>query len=598
MTAKLKISTTLSLPLDFVTSTQAILAQKGKGKTYAASVEAEELLDAQQQVVIIDPTDAWWGLKSSPDGRSAGYSIPVFGGDHADLPLEVAAAEQLAAAIVSERFSAIICTANFSKGEEIRFMWAFLEKLYRLNREAMHLFVDEADIFAPQKPMGVDESRVCGAMDSLVRRGRKKGIGVTLISQRAQVINKNVLSQIDQLVALGMNHPLDLDAVEDWVKRHDTKKAGPSMIASIPSLPRGDAWVWNPTADILKRVTIRERRTFDSGATPKPGEKARTAKVLAPIDIKRLGETLSAAAIEAKANDPRELKAKIVRLEAERAQLAAGSIDVKEPKPKPAITDAQLARLEAIAKRLDARAESAQAAAGALGDVVSDLQEAARVIRVAVEPRASTPTAAPIQRWQPPRAMPQAPRPTATPPPPRFDASSRTLTAVSPPFERSKEPAPGVTGGLRRILVALAQRPGGLTNRQIGIRAGLSSQSGTFSTYISRARGEGWIADGGDLRQITAKGLSALGDYDPLPTGPALAAFWLREMGDSGAARILRALIDSYPEELTHEETGKRAALSHQSGTFSTYVSKLRGLELVAGGRQRQRLRAADELFA
>jgi DNA helicase HerA-like ATPase len=54
---KLKISPTLSLPLAaFVTSTQAILAKKGSGKSYTASVEAEELLEARQQIVAIDPT--------------------------------------------------------------------------------------------------------------------------------------------------------------------------------------------------------------------------------------------------------------------------------------------------------------------------------------------------------------------------------------------------------------------------------------------------------------------------------------------------------------------------------------------------------------
>ena len=109
---KLKISDTLQLPIEFVTSTQAILAVKGAGKTYTASVQAEELLELGQQTVIIDPTGAWYGLKSSADGQRPGFSIPIFGGEHADVPLPVfrrgkdeeasqfAAGETLAAAIV------------------------------------------------------------------------------------------------------------------------------------------------------------------------------------------------------------------------------------------------------------------------------------------------------------------------------------------------------------------------------------------------------------------------------------------------------------------------------------------------------------------
>jgi hypothetical protein len=69
-----------SLPLDLVTSTQAILARKGSGRSYLASVEAEELLGCRQQIVAIDPTGAWWGLRSSANGDGPGYQVVVIGG--------------------------------------------------------------------------------------------------------------------------------------------------------------------------------------------------------------------------------------------------------------------------------------------------------------------------------------------------------------------------------------------------------------------------------------------------------------------------------------------------------------------------------------
>ncbi len=255
---KLTISKTLSLPLDFVTSTAVILAQKGKGKTHTARALAEELMDAGQQVVALDPTDAWWGLRSSKDGKYGGYPIAVFGGDHGDVALEPGGGALLAEAIVRERFSAIVSTEALSKAKELTFVADFLETLYRLNREAMHLFIDEADIFCPQRPFG-GEARTCGAADDIVRRGRKKGIGCTLITQRSSVLNKNVLSQADMLIALGCSHPLDLDAIGEWVKRHADRKLAREMMESLPSLPRGDAWVWNPSA-----VVEFWRRTISS----------------------------------------------------------------------------------------------------------------------------------------------------------------------------------------------------------------------------------------------------------------------------------------------------------------------------------------------
>jgi hypothetical protein len=88
------------------------------------------------------------GLKSSADGKHEGFPIAVFGGEHADVPLEETAGETLATALVEQRFSAILDLSLFRKGQINRFMAPFLETLYRLNREAMHLFVDEADSIA------------------------------------------------------------------------------------------------------------------------------------------------------------------------------------------------------------------------------------------------------------------------------------------------------------------------------------------------------------------------------------------------------------------------------------------------------------------
>ena len=48
-----------ALPLELVASTQAILARKRSGKSYAASVEAEELLKAKSQIAAMDSTVAW-----------------------------------------------------------------------------------------------------------------------------------------------------------------------------------------------------------------------------------------------------------------------------------------------------------------------------------------------------------------------------------------------------------------------------------------------------------------------------------------------------------------------------------------------------------
>lgn len=61
-----------ALPIELVTSTQAILARKRSGKSYTASIQAEELRRHKQQIAAIDPTGAWWGLRSLATGCRAG----------------------------------------------------------------------------------------------------------------------------------------------------------------------------------------------------------------------------------------------------------------------------------------------------------------------------------------------------------------------------------------------------------------------------------------------------------------------------------------------------------------------------------------------
>lgn len=84
--AKLRISDDLALPPEAVTQTFGILAKRGAGKSNSAAVLAEQMHAAGGQFVVVDPVGAWWGLRSSADGKGPGLGIPVLGGHHHDAP--------------------------------------------------------------------------------------------------------------------------------------------------------------------------------------------------------------------------------------------------------------------------------------------------------------------------------------------------------------------------------------------------------------------------------------------------------------------------------------------------------------------------------
>ncbi len=100
----------------------------------------------------------------------------------------------------------------------------------------------------------------------------------------------------------------------------------------MASLPVGTAWVWSPGwLDLLRRVQIRVPRTFDSSATPRPGQQRPAAKAMAPVDLAALGEQITATVERAKAEDPRQLRRTIDDLQRQLANRPA-------PAPAPTVT--------------------------------------------------------------------------------------------------------------------------------------------------------------------------------------------------------------------------------------------------------------------
>jgi len=73
-------------------------------------------------------------------------------------------------------------------------MAAFAESLYEANTEPLHLVMDAADLWAPQRPLP-EANALLGRIEEIVRRGRVRGFIPWLITQRPAVVHKDVLSQ-------------------------------------------------------------------------------------------------------------------------------------------------------------------------------------------------------------------------------------------------------------------------------------------------------------------------------------------------------------------------------------------------------------------
>src|ERR1700733_4721581 len=238
----------------------------------------------QRRVLFLDPLSVWWGLKSGADGKAPGFPIPVFGGPHADIPLHDAAGPIIGELIYSTGISAVLDMGQMRKAEQARLVTDLLDYLYPLNRDPLWLVLEEADAFAPQQPMG-ELNRVLGEVDRIARRGRNFGWRLIAITQRPAKLNKDVLTQLSTLVALGVTSPQDRDAIKAWVDGNADREQAREVYDSLAKLGVGEGWIWAPDHDILERVRFPAIRTLDTSKTPKAGEVRITAPVMAEANV-------------------------------------------------------------------------------------------------------------------------------------------------------------------------------------------------------------------------------------------------------------------------------------------------------------------------
>jgi uncharacterized protein len=329
---KLHISDDLSLPPDTVTSTLVVYGGKGMGKTNLGSVLVEELTKAGLRWCALDPLGVWWGLRHSKDGKEPGIECVILGGAHGDIPIEPTGGAVAADLVVDEPANVII---DFSRkpsgdmwgiGEKIRFVTEYCHRLFQRQgglldgrrREPIFQILDEAARYIPQQIRSgdADIAKCVGAWETLVEEGRNVGIGVGLLTQRSARMNKSVSEVADAMISFRIVGPNSIDAVMEWMGEHVAKEKIKGHIETLRKLPRGECLVvspgWLQFEDI---VLIRERETFDSSATPKPGERPkRVTGEAAKPDLAKYAERMRETIERVKADDPKELRRTIAEL--------------------------------------------------------------------------------------------------------------------------------------------------------------------------------------------------------------------------------------------------------------------------------------------
>ena len=564
---QLHISPDLALPLDAITETFGILAVKRAGKSNAGVVIAEEMFKAGLPWIAIDPKGDWWGMRSSADGNGPGLPIVVFGGLHADVPLEPSAGQLVADIVVDQRLTCVIDVSEMTKADMRRFLTPFIKRLYQRNREPLHVFAEEADEYIPQVVRG-DDAEMVGVWETLVKRGGFRGLGCTLITQRSASLNNDVLTQIQTLFALRTTGVPDRKRVDEWVSYH---QAGKELVQQLPTLADGEALLFSPNfLRIVKRIRFRRRETFDSGATPKVGVKARPPVTLADVDLDVLRQKMAATIEKAKADDPRELRKRIQELERQLVQST-------KLNAQPKVEIREVERIVYVQQNVDV-----SNLRGIRNGIMADLERFAMAIEK-------------LEEDQKPNSTPLKGRVASLP---VGHAGGAGLTPPAPParpvpsVERSNGTAskdahfmhPDVTNPQQRILDSLAWaesvRIPAMDKDQLALIAGVSHKSSGYANNLGALRSNGLITKGGPVA-LTEAGRELAVMPPTLPTTEELQqAVMLRLTAPQ--ARILQILIEAFPADVGRDELAERAQTSPTSSGYANNLGRLRSLGLIS----------------
>lgn len=546
-----------------VTEKILVVGRTGQGKSYTAGRLVEIMLGAGQRVCILDPTGVWWGLRTSASGRQDGFPVAIIGGDHGDAPLPESSGGAVARAVAEGSTSFVIDVSGFGQGEKTRWATEFAEELYKRNREPLMLVLDECDEFLPLRAQP-DETTMCHRFDRIVRRGRTRGFGCMMISQRPAAIAAGARSQAGMLVAHQLMSELDRKAIKGWVDAQDDTEAARSVMASMASLKRGEAWVWSPVGPVklFERLAIASKTTWDSSSTPKAGE--RRAEPLTRVDMGELAEALRTIdADEHAGEDIRTLKQarkRIAELERRVDELSSGT--PADPDPAYGLF------VEGEAQRLVERIRDA--VLSHLRDFLSEVQRAAPITE-----REQQLAAQVLEAVQPQTAEPKPAK-----------------TASAP----ATVPAADLPSGERRVLRAIAQwRALGTdtpTADQVAFLANYSPGGGAYTGLLARMGSDGLINRCGGAIELTARGEEAIGEVD-LDLG-TLAEFHQRVVGvlerspksTPGMVRSLRAMLARGPDAWTVEDLADAIGMAAYGGAFTKALGKLGKLGLTTRPRR------------
>ena len=236
---------------ELVTGRTAVISQTGAGKSWTIGVMCEKLCRNNIGFCIIDTEGEYFSLKEK-------FQVLWVGKDPScDVNVERVEFGELASTVLRENVPMIFDVSDVidQRAAVAAICGALYETETKL-RVPYLLIVEEADKFAPQRDGVLKE------IDEISRRGRKRGLGLLVATQRPAFLNKNVLSQCDNQLIGKLTTEADLSAVSLFF-------ASRAELRSIPKLKPGEFFALGNIVERKTRIRVIQRETTHKGLTPR-----------------------------------------------------------------------------------------------------------------------------------------------------------------------------------------------------------------------------------------------------------------------------------------------------------------------------------------
>lgn len=552
----------LQLDLSRLVDTRMLIqANSGGGKSWLLRLICERVA-GKLQTIVLDPEGEFATLRERVDMALVGA-----GGE---LATDVRSASLLARKLCEVGISSVVDLYDLKLHDRREFVKRFIESLMSVKRELWHpllIIIDEAHVFAPERSAG--ESVATDAVIALMSQGRKRGFAGILSTQRLSKLHKDAAAEANNVIIGRTWLDVDQQRAGDLL---GMDKAGRQ---SLRDLDPGQFFSFGPAFNV--HGVMRFQSDQVSTTHPKAGERHTMTAPKASEKIRdivaQIGDLPKQAEEEARTiEDLRVENARLKRELAAKPQLAPATPIVQrvEVPVIPAEIITLSGELQAATKDATAALSGMQTATERLINALS--QAAARQSVVHTTPADDSP-----RRVDPALA----------------ELRARNYQRVNDPRQSANVGGVGLPKAERAILTVLAQYPDGRSKRQVAILTGYAINGGGFNNAISALASKRYIERAGDQLVATEAGLQALGNWTPLPSGAALLAHWLNQLGKAERA-ILEVLAGAWPNAMTKTDIAAAAGYEVSGGGFNNAISRLRTLELIGG---RIDLKASNELF-